>query len=153
MKTKTLLIAGALAVAGFAIFSYNKVTNLIDIFSKMTIQPVGLRNLKVSFTAITFNLDIDLKNPTSQDFAVSGYVATLKRLVINYKGQFLGVADVNIDEVAVPKFNSLRIKDLPVVVAPKTLVQNIMTITSLDYKDLQITAVIEALGTEYTITQ
>lgn len=119
----------------------------------MTIAPAGVRNIKVSLTSITFNLDVALKNPTGQDFAVSGYVATLKRIIINYKGQFLGVADVNIDEIGVPKFNTLVIRDLPVVVATSALLQNIMTITSLDYKDLQITAVVEALGTEYTITQ
>lgn len=153
MKTSHLIIGGVAVIGAVSYLGYKKVESLADTFDKMTIKPVGARNFKPSWGSLKFNLDVALHNPTAQDFAVNGMVATLKRLVMNYKGQFLGYADLNIDEISIPKFNTLVIRDLPITVGTGILIQNLLSVTSLDFNDLQITAVIEALGSEFTISQ
>lgn len=155
MKTKNIIITAGIAVTALALFGYKKVADLQYVFERMTITPSAVRNFKIAnFGAtIKFDLDVKLTNPTSQAFAVNGMVATLRALKINYKGKHLGDAFVNIDEISIPPYNFLILKNLPVAVATTTLLDNLSTLTSINVNDLQVTAIIEALGTEYTITQ
>lgn len=152
MKTKHLLIGGGVAIAALALYGYKKVVDLTATFDAMTIKPSSIRKIKLSWSSLTFNLDIRINNPTAQDFAVNGLVATLKSIVINYKGKYLGTAVVNIDEIMIPKFSSLVIRDLPIIIENSELLENIWTITDLTINDLTITAVVEVLGSEYTIS-
>lgn len=152
MKTKHLLIGGGVAIAALALYGYKKVVDLTATFDAMTIKPSSIRNPKLKWSSLTFDLDIRINNPTSQDFAVNGLVATLKSIVINYKGKFLGTAVVNIDEIMIPKFSSLVIRDLPILIENSVLLKNIWTITGLSVNDFTITGVVEVLGSEYTIS-
>lgn len=152
MKTKHLLIGGGVAIAALALYGYKKVVDLTATFDAMTIKPSSIRKIKLSWSSLNFNLDVRINNPTAQDFAVNGLVATLKSIVINYKGKYLGTAVVNIDEIMIPKFSSLVIRDLPIIIENSELLENIWTITDLTINDLTITAVVEVLGSEYTIS-
>ena len=157
--TKKILIFGALAVAGVSLLGYQKSKRLQAIFDKMTIRPNSLpKNIEASLTQISFEIDVLLSNPTGEDFAVSGYVATLTQVMVYFRGKFLGVANVMIDEIAVPRMGQLVLQDIRVVVATKTIMSNIMTISdqlqslgSLNINDLTFTGVVNVLGTNYEI--
>jgi len=162
MKTKNILITAGVAIGAIALLGYRKATNLQYVFERMTITPAGVRNVKLTNfgSLIKFELDVKLTNPTSQAFAVNGMVATLRALQISYKGKHFGDAFVNIDEISIPPYNSLVIKNLPVSVQTTTVLDSLSTISSvndlmniININDIKITAIIEALGTEYTITQ
>lgn len=153
MKAKTILIGAGLAIVGVALLGYTKVTDLQWIFSKMTIKPVAIRKIKISFSSISFNLDIQLTNPTTQDFAVNGYGARLTKVIVSKNGKPLGVSIVNMGEISVPAYGSFVIKDVPVIVIPSVVLENLDTIFQTGIEDLQISSVIEVLGEEYVITQ
>lgn len=153
MKTGTKIAIGigaAFALAG--LFTYNKVNQLTDTFSKMTMKIVGFSNLKINLTNISFNINVYFHNPTADDFTVSGFgVASLKRLQIFFKGKYLGEASVNIAEISIPSNNELIIYDLPVNVATSQLLNNIMTITDIKLSDLSAVATFDVAGNEFEI--
>lgn len=149
--TKKLLIGAGIFLTGLAVWGYYRAKRLKAVFDAMTIKPVRITNLKVTLTSITFNLDILLQNNTTEDFNVRGYSASLRRVLIYYKGQFLGQAVANITAISIPKLNQLVIHNLPVQVATVNILSNIMTITELRVEDLTIIAEVEALGRTYMI--
>lgn len=153
MKTKTLLITAGIAIAGIALLGYKKVTDLQATFDRMSLYPVGVRNIKVGWLQTKLDIDVAFKNPTNMDFAVNGVVATLRRIYVNYKGKVLGVAEVNIDSISIPAYQTLVIKDLTVIASNPDLLQNVIALTSISLSDLQITAVVDVMGTEFTLTQ
>ena len=154
---KNLLIVGGLIAAGSIVLTTRKVTKLVAIFDKMTIKPSSFpRNIRLSFQQIRFNIDIVLANPTREDFAVSGYVATLTQVAVFYKDNFLGVANVSIDEISVPAYRTLILKDIDIAVATSTalnaipgLITQMQTMSFMD--DLKFTGVVEVLGSYYEI--
>ncbi|HLF53533.1 hypothetical protein [Flavobacterium sp.] len=157
---KNLLIAGTIAFVGFALIAAEKAINLKAIFDQMTIKPNSLpkkfkfynpNSLGIPQT-VSFAIDILLTNPTGEDFAVSGYVATLKRVNVFYQGNFLGTANVNIDEVSVLSHNTLILHDIVVEVASGNILTNLSAITNLSMNDLVFTGIIEVLGNEYEIS-
>lgn len=156
-STKKVLLVGGLFAAGLSVLAYNKAKNLSGIFDQMTIRPHGIpKNIKINLTQITFDIDIVLNNPTGQDFAVSGYVATLSQVMVYFKGKFLGVANVLIDDISVPRYDSLVLKNIPVTVATSTILSNIMTIydqlqSTTAMSDIKFTAVVDVLGVNYEI--
>lgn len=153
MKTKTLLITAGIAIAGIAVLGYKKATDLQATFDKMSLYPVGVRNIKVGWLQTKLDIDVAFKNPTNMDFAVNGVIATLRRIYVNYKGKVLGVAEVNIDSISIPAYQTLVIKDLTVIASNPDLLQNVIALTSISLSDLQITAVVDVMGTEFTLTQ
>jgi hypothetical protein len=151
-KVKYILISLGIIAVGTSVIAANKIATLKNIFDKMTIVPVGISKLKINLTSISFLLDIKITNPTGDDFAISGFsVASLRKLNIFYKGNYLGSAAANITEISIPKQNELIIHDIPVEVATQAILQNIMTITNISINDITIEAVVSVAGNEYKI--
>jgi len=153
MKTKTILITAGLALAGIALIGYKKVTDLQATFDKMKLYPVGVRNIKIGWLQTKLDIDVAFKNPTNMDFAVNGVIATLRRIYVSYKGKTLGVAEVNIDSISIPAYQTLVIKNLTVIASNPDLLQNALSLTEISISDLQITAVVDVMGNEFTLTQ
>lgn len=154
MKAKTVLIGLGIAIGGLALVGWQKAKSLKDTFDKMSIVPVALRKVDfISLTTTRLNVDVRLVNPTQQAFSVSGVVATLKRLIVFYKGKYVGSADLNITAFDVPANGTSLIKDIPLTVENFAALSILLDIGNIDMKNLQITATIEALGSEYQITQ
>ncbi|HEX8269756.1 MAG TPA: hypothetical protein VF581_07680 [Flavobacterium sp.] len=159
-SAKNVLIIGALILAGGVALGYKKVSNLMAIFEKMTIEPYSVpRNIRATWTQIDFNMDIILKNPTTHPFAVTGYVATLKQIMVYYKGTFLGVANLHLTEIAVPAYGSLVLPNVNIVVGTASLLSNAaalipemqtMSMNQL-YNDLTFRGLVDVLGTQYEI--
>ncbi|CAM4178681.1 MULTISPECIES: hypothetical protein [Flavobacterium] len=147
---KAILISGvSFAIVG--VLAYNKVQKLKRVFEKLEIKPVSVRNLKVSFTAITFTTDILFVNPTSEEFSVSGYVASLKRLNFFYSGKYIATIRPVINEIEIPANNKLLFKNLPVELPSGEILGSIMELTSFDINKLSIEAFIDVAGSEYSI--
>ena len=84
MKTKgKIIIVAIVFLVLISIYGYTKAKKLKAIFEQIEIKPISFRNLKASFTDIRLNVDVEMYNPTSDNFDVAGYVATLKRLNLN----------------------------------------------------------------------
>lgn len=151
MKTKTLIVSGIGVLVALAVIGYKKVADLQAIFDKMTIDPAGIRNIKLSWSTVSFNLDVKLTNTTSQAFTVTGIPATFRRMYISYRGTFLGAAEVHLDAINIPAFSSVILKDLPVVVDTKAIISQLGNLQNISTNDLTVAAVIAVAGKEFTI--
>lgn len=125
----------------------------------MTIKPNSLpKNIRFSNPnklgipqTMNFDIDILLKNPAYEDFAVTGYVATLVQVNAFFKNKYVGSADVFIDEISVPANDILILHDIPMSVNYLNALQNINDIENLTINDFSFTGVIEVLGVKYEI--
>jgi len=157
--TKKILIAGGLVLVGYLIITAEKLMKMKAIFEQMTLAPFSLpRNIKFinpnSFgipTTITFDIDVKMENPTGSDFAVSGQIATLKKINLFYDGNFLGIANTNIIEVSVPNHNSMILHNINVEVAISNALNNSAALMNMDINKITITGVIDVLGVNYDI--
>lgn len=157
--TKKVLIVGGLVLVGYLIITAEKLMKMKAIFEKMTLTPFSIpKNIKLikpnSFgipTTISFDIDVKMENPTGDDFAVSGQIATLKKIDISYDGKFIGTANVNIIEISVPNNNSLILHDINVEVAISNALSNISSLMNMDINKITITGVIDVLGVNYNV--
>ena len=156
MKTKTIVIAASLAVAGLIAIGYAKVKTLTAVFDKMTSWVSGISNFKVASGQATFNLNVTIKNPTDTDFTVSGlYVAKVKRVLVYMQGQYLATATVNMDAIDIPAYSQKEISNIPFSTSIEntlvTVLSSVLGGQTLSLNNLTIVTVIEVLGQEYNI--
>lgn len=149
--TKKIIIGLGAFFALTLLYGYNKVVELKAIFDKMTIEPYKFTNIKIDFTKVTIVMDFLLANPSKQDFAVSGYVATLTKVKVFYKNIFFGIANINMDEVSVEAEHSIIIHDISIVLPIKKLVDNLESVLDFDEKHLSFIGIIEVAGNEFEI--
>lgn len=151
MKLKNILIVAGLFVAGSFILVKKKVDELQATFDKMTMSLYLARNVRIGLKEIKFDLDIILKNNSNLDFFVSGSaVATLTRLQILYQNNIIGVAHVNISEIALPAYDSIVLKDIPIIISTSNFVNNLSNINNL-IKNFEIIGFVNVLGIEYQV--
>lgn len=148
---KNTLIVSGLLLGAVALFAYEKIERLKRVFENLIIRPKNFRELKVSLTNISFVVDLLITNPTNENFDVSGYVATLRRVNFFYNGNYVGTAKPQISEIDIPAKNQLQLNNIPVVLPAKAILQNIMEITAFDLNKLSVEAVVSIAGTEYYI--
>lgn len=148
---------GGLLVLGLGLVLFKKVTNLQYAFGKMSIGQYGIpRNIQVHapFSPdgyIRFTTDVALKNNSEEDFNLSGnLIVTLKRLAFIFQGTTIGVANVNITEIAVPAYGEKIISNVEVVVSAKNLLSNISNVLSM-IKQFSIVGYVDVFGVEYMI--
>lgn len=158
---RNLLIAGTLGIIAFGLMASDKIDQLTAIFGQMTIKPNSLpKNIRFSNPnvlgipkTLSFDIDIILKNPTAEDFAVSGYVATLTNVNVYFKGKMLGNAAVNIDEVSVPSNDTMILHDINIKVEALDILQNATAFQNINVNDLTFTGTIDVLGIAYEVGQ
>lgn len=154
LKTKTKVIIGIVVlIALITFYGYRKAMKLRALFEKITISASGFRNLKMSLTDIRFDIDVIMFNPSGDNFEVSGYIATLKRLNFFYNGKYLATAKPVLSEISIPANNQLKISNIPVVLPTASVVAFTMDFLSFDINKLTVEAVIEVAGTEIYIKQ
>lgn len=154
MKTSTKIIIGVvLFLVLISIYGYRKAKKLKAIFEQITISPTGFRNLKMSLTDIRLAVDVEMFNPTTDNFDVSGYIVTLNRLNFFYKGKYLATAKPSLSDVSIPANDRLKISNIPVVLPTSSVVAYAMEFLTFDMAKLSVEAVIEVAGTEIFIKQ
>lgn len=156
MKAKTILIGAGIALLAGVAFAAKKLKTLQAVFDEMTISPADISDFKVKgtfpFFEIHFKLDIKITNPTTEAFSVSGAsLAVLKSISIYRKGEFLAKADLNLTELIIQPKSSVVIKYIPFTASAVNVLQNALTMSSININELTIIATVEVLGTEYEI--
>lgn len=152
MKTKNILIVAGAAVAAATWWGYNKIQKLKAVFEQMTVLPSGISGINISLAAIRFRLNFTINNPTAEDFSVTtGKMAAIKRIIVYRKGKLLGVAQVDIDNIEIPAYSAIEIKDIELQVAVSSLLDNIMTIQGISLDEITIACVVSVIGKEFTI--
>jgi hypothetical protein len=154
LKTSTKIIIGViLFLVLISLYGYKKAKKLKAIFEQITINPTGFRNLKMSLTDIRLDVDVEMFNPTTDNFDVSGYIVTLNRLNFFYNGKYLATAKPLLSEVSIPANDRLKISNVPVVLPTSSIVAYAMEFLTFDFAKLSVEAVIEVAGTEIFIKQ
>lgn len=153
MTTGKKVLLGAIAIIGLmAIYGYKKAQKLYAIFEKMTIEPNSVpKILDVNLKTIKFSIDIIMRNPTVEDFAVSGYIATLTKVKMFYNNIFIGVANVSIDEISVPQQGTLILHNIPITVPITNLLNEANNLIDFDINKLAFTGTIQVAGNEFEI--
>ena len=152
MKARTKIFIGiGLFLLLVSYLGYKKAKKLQAIFEKISITVKSFRNLKISLSDIRLNVDVEMFNPTGEDFDVSGYLVTLSRLSFFYKGKYLATARPELDTVLIPANNKLKIENIPVVLPTASVVAYAMEFLSFDINKLSVEAVINVAGTEVFI--
>lgn len=152
MKARTKIFIGiGLFLLLVSYLGYKKAKKLQAIFEKISITVKSFRNLKISLSDIRLNVDVEMFNPTGEDFDVSGYLVTLSRLNFFYKGKYLATARPELDTVLIPANNKLKIENIPVVLPTASVVAYAMEFLSFDINKLSVEAVINVAGTEVFI--
>jgi hypothetical protein len=150
--TKKILLGSLAAVVLFAIYGAKRATELAAVFQNMTIEPNSLpKKIKTTLQTLSFNMDFLLTNASNEDFAVSGYIATLKLVKVYYKNVFLGFANVNIDTVSVPSNDTIILHDLPIQVPIRNVVNLLNDLLEFDFNQMTFKAIIEVAGTQFEI--
>jgi len=154
LKTSTKVMIGiVLFLVLISIYGYRKAKKLKAIFEQITINPTGFKNLKMSLTDIRLDVDVEMFNPTTDNFDVSGYVVTLNRLNFFYNGKYLATAKPLLSEISIPANNKLKISNISVVLPTSSVVAYAMEFLTFDFAKLSVEAVIEVAGTEIFIKQ
>lgn len=154
LKTSTKIIIGVIVfIALISFYGYRKAVKLKALFEKITISATGFRNLKVSLNDIRLNVDVEMFNPTGDNFEVSGYIATLSRLNFFYNGKYLATAKPQLSEISIPANNQLKISNIPVVLPTASVLAYATDFLTFDFNKLSVEAVIEVAGTEIFIKQ
>jgi hypothetical protein len=149
---KKILIGAIAVLAIIAIYGYNKAQQMTAVFGKMTIKPNSLpKAIKINLDTISFAIDILLLNPSVDDFAVTGYIATLTKVKVFYKQKYLGQAAVNIDEISVPAKGQLVLHDIPVLLPLENILSNLTEFLNPNMNDLSFTGIIDVAGNEFEI--
>ncbi|CAM3968889.1 hypothetical protein FLCU109888_11575 [Flavobacterium cucumis] len=154
LKTRTKIIIAIVALLTLiSFYGYRKAMRLKAIFEKITIAVSGFRNLKLTLTDIRLDVDVTMLNPSGENFEVSGYIATLKRMNFFYNGKYLATAKPVLSEISIPANNQLKIANIPVVLPTASVLAFTMDFMSFDIDKLTVEAVIEVAGTEIYIKQ
>lgn len=150
---KVLYVAGGALVVS-SIVGFQKVSKIKNIFDKMEITPDSFSKFSpdIPKALIRFNLNVKLSNKISDDLYVTGVsVATLKEIIIFYKGTYIATAKVNITEISIPGNTDLIIKNIPVEVAGVNVLQNVTSFLNFDFNLITVKGVIRVLNVDYLI--
>lgn len=152
MKTGTKVLIGlGVAVSIGGIIAYNKFKKLIGTFSKIEIEPINLRNVKIQSGIINFNVDISLSNPTSENFAIKTSIAKLEKVNFFYKGNYIATANAVFNEISIPANNKLIIKNIPVSAPVVSVLQNIFNFLDFKEEHLSAKAFVNVAGKQFII--
>ncbi len=144
---KQIVIVTAL-LAGFGLLLKSKVNKWREILPQLKAFPTEFKNLDINWERIAFNIDITIFNPTKSAFSPDGIMAQLDRLEISTKGKKIATLEVKKSSIDIPAEGNFILKDLRVNL-PLSQVANIKNIRS--YDDIDVKAIINILGEEYTI--
>jgi len=116
---KSWLIYGGMALAGFAIFGKDKLTGIAGVGKKIQPKIKGIKNIKFGGNGITFNLDLELVNPTPVDLNVSAgnFISLDKIQFFSKNGVLLGESLPNLSEIEVPANSGIVLTGIPVQIS------------------------------------
>lgn len=142
------IVIGLTVLAGISYFVKEKVNNWRKILPQLQAFPTEFNRFKLENQSISFFIDVTIFNPTKEIFNPDGIIAQLDRLIILIKGQEIGTVIVKRNNIQIPAEGKFILTNLKVDVPYK----NLFLATKIrTYDDIDCNAVINILGTEYTI--
>lgn len=153
-NTKKILLGMALFFVGLGLIAAQKAKNLADTFSQLKASFKWADNPVLGWKYLQFDMDVKITNPTAEPFSVSNsFAATLTRIAIIHEGVPLGSIAVDRNELSIPAYDSIVIRNLPVSIPLENIAQYATSIESI--KNLlarcKIVCYVTVLGTEYII--
>lgn len=117
INLKSILLASAVAFGGSLFFGTKKYRNYSEVLEKMEFNLKGVKGLKLQGSSISFNVDVEIANPTNISVDVPGNRLTVKTLhFFTPSGKKIGVSHPNISEISLPANGSRIITNIPTVV-------------------------------------
>lgn len=157
-KTRNILIFSAVVVLLIGAFGYGwfkkKTTQAITIFKNIRIKPVGISNFKFTWSFITFNMDVDLFNPTNESLSIESFgLASLTRITLYYGDIYLGESLVNQQVFSINENSSTILKNIPITINTTNLLDVIPEFINgkPQLSKFRANATITALGEDYAI--
>lgn len=156
MKTSNFLkiaIPSAIIVGG--LFAFNKAKDYKKVIDEMIIDIYQIKNLRSKNARVYFDVDLSVKNPTDIDFTISSFgLLKIKKITLFYKGNEIGSANSELTSFALPKNDTVIIKNIPVEIILINVINQYFT-QGFDTDAKNYTAVIEieALNQTFVITQ
>jgi len=152
MKAKTLLIAAGLIAGGAILYGIDYVSRMKAVFEAMRIYISRISDVSIGFDKLTFKLSFTIENPTDTGFYLTGAkVATLKSIQVYRKGHYLGMAQIDLEEIELLPKSFLTISDVPFVISTQNLLENILSAADFKPEDLTMVAAVDIAGKEYLI--
>jgi hypothetical protein len=157
---KNLLIVGTLTIIGLTLLAKEKIDQTMATFGKIGILPNSLpKQIKFSNPNaiaipqnISFNMDILIENPDTEDLSVSGFgVAKLREVQIFFKNVLLGTTNLQLNEITIPAKGKTVLKDVAFTGKTLAIGQNIAAFANPKLADFKFLGTIEILGIDYEI--
>ena len=116
---KNILIFGGMAIAGFALFGRNKLTDIVSVGEKIQPNIKRIKNIKFGGSGITFNIDLALFNPTpvALDVSTGNFISLDKIQFFSKKGTLLGESLPGLDSIEVPASSGIVLTGIPVQIS------------------------------------
>ncbi|WP_121667286.1 hypothetical protein [Mesonia aquimarina] len=151
---KKLLSIG-LIVGGLAYYvGRTKFDEYSQTFDKMSVEFLGLQNVKIKNGGLEFETDLKLKNASQKplDFDSNKNIVLKKIRFFSLDNQYIGEATPNISAISVPANGSAKLENIPTYLPLSDfggIITNALNIVKGEKLNLQI--IVEALGKNYTI--
>ena len=142
------IVIGLAFIGGISLLVKNKVDNWRKILPQLQAFPTDFNRLKFENKSISFFIDVTIFNPTREFFNPNGVIAQLDRLLIMVKGQEIARVAVKKSDIQIPAEGKYTLKNLKVEVPYRSLG---LAVNVRGMDDIDINAVINVLGEEYTI--
>ncbi len=154
MNIKLILGAAALAVGGSLYFGKGKYDKYNTVLENLEFNLKNLKKINLFSGNITFEVDIELINPTNIAVDIPGNQILLKNLHFYApSGTYLGVANPNVSNIQMPANGSRIITNIPVSLSLATIGRSFTEILGIvsNPDTLQIKADLDAFGKSFTV--
>lgn len=152
---KNYLLFGGLALAGFTLFGKKKLTGISQVAQQLEVKVKGIKNLKVTFSAIHFNVSIELFNPTDQDLTVhTGKMLTLRSIrFYDQSGKFIGESFPNLNNIEIPAKSGINLTSIPTTINLKNIdaAFNSLVNNALNQQAMKYEMNFEAFGKNFIV--
>lgn len=120
---KKALAIAAFAVAGLAVFGRQKAVDVSRAIKGLRVGVKGIRNISIKGNGINFDLDLSITNTTTIPLGIqTGGAVTLSRLIFkDRQDNAIGESFPNISQIQIAPGETLRLSDIPTVVAVKNI--------------------------------
>lgn len=154
MNVKTILLVSAAAVGSSIYFGNKKAGRYMAVLERMEVNPKGVKNFKLQGSALMFDIDVELVNPTNIAVNIPGNLITVKNLhFFTASGRKLGTASPNVSKISLPANGSRLITNIPAVFDLKAIGSSFSEAVeiALSPEAMLIATDVQAFGQSFTV--
>ena len=132
----------------------NKVKSTANALDKIKVKISGLNNVNISLKSIKLQIDLTLENHSNLDIGVKTFeLIKIKRIDFynRYNQEYIGSADVDISNIKIPAGDKTVIKNIPLKIPVKNLINNLSVFKGDVKNNVNIIIVLDTMGKEYAL--